>query len=260
MDECPLSVSAQQLYACLGTVLAPVVIDVRRDVAFAEDSVLIVSAYHRPPDQVSQWAKDLPRSRPVVAYCVHGHEVSQRVTSALRDSGIQAAYLDGGISAWKASGLPTRRKTAGVPDHKWITRERPKIDRIACPWLVSRFINPLAEFLYVPAIEVLTVARQTDATPYDVKGVDFGHHGDRCSFDAIIQAYDVHDPALDRLAVIVRGADTSHPTLAPQCEGLLAISYGLSANFPNDHDMLGHGLVVYDALYAWCRLQAWQQA
>lgn len=256
MDEWPLSVSAQQLYARLGTALAPVLVDVRRDDAFAEDPVLIVSAYHRPPDQVSQWAKDLPRSRPVVAYCSHGHDVSQGVASALRDAGIQAAGLDGGISAWKASSLPTRRKTAGVPDHKWITRERPKIDRIACPWLVSRFINPLAEFLYVPANEVFTAAQQMDATPYDVKGVDFGHHGDRCSFDAIVEAYDIHDPALDRLATIVRGADTSHPALAPQCEGLLAISYGLSANFPNDHDMLGHGLVVYDALYTWCRLQA----
>src|SRR5262249_21552779 len=121
--------------------------------------------------------------------------------------------------------------------------------------LISRFINPLAEFVYVPATEVLTVAEQTGATPYDIKGVEFGHHGDRCSFDAIIGAYDIKDAALDRLATIVRGADTSQPALAPQCERLLAISHGLSANFPDDHDMLGHGLVMYDALYTWCRRQ-----
>jgi rhodanese-related sulfurtransferase len=255
MDEWPLSISAQELYARLGTALAPTLIDVRRDDVFAADNTLIVSAFHRSPDRVSQWAKNLRPSPPVVAYCIHGHEVSQSVASALREAGIQAAYLDGGMDAWKENGLPIRRKVEGTSDHKWITRERPKIDRIACPWLVSRFINPLAEFIYAPATEVLAIAKRVDATPYDIKGVNFGHHGDRCSFDAIIQAYEIHDPALDRLATIVRGADTSQPMLAPQCEGLLAISYGLSANFPNDHDMLGHGLVVYDALYAWCRLQ-----
>src|SRR5262245_6717425 len=121
MDEWPLSMSAQQLYARLGTARAPALVDVRRDDAFTEDQCLIVSAVHRPPDQVSQWAKDLQPFRPVVAYCSHGHEVSQGVASSLRDAGIQAAYLDGGISAWKTSGLPTRRKIAEVPDHKWIT-------------------------------------------------------------------------------------------------------------------------------------------
>jgi rhodanese-related sulfurtransferase len=232
------------------------VIDVRRDDAFSADRTLIVGAFHRPPDQVSRWANGLHPSHPVVTYCADGHDVSRAVAAALREAGLQAAYLAGGMAAWKENGLPTRRRAEEVSDHKWITREHPKIDRIACPWLISRFINPLAEFIYVPASEVLSVAKQVDATPYDVKGVDFGHHGDRCSFDAIIQAYGIRDGALDRLAVIVRGADTSQPGLAPQCEGLLAISRGLSTNFPNDHDMLAHGLVVYDALYAWCRLQA----
>jgi rhodanese-related sulfurtransferase len=253
MDQWPLSISAHELYACLGTALAPTLIDVRRDDAFAEDNTLIVSAFHRTPHQVSRWVQDLHPSGPVVVYCTDGRDVSQGVTSVLRDAGIRTACLDGGIAAWKSNGLPTRRKTEGTLDHKWVTREHPKIDRIACPWLVSRFISPLAEFIYVPAAEVLAVASQVGATPYDVKGVDFGHHGDRCSFDAIVQAYDIHDPALDNLATIVRGADTSRPALAPQCDGLLAISYGLSANFPNDHDMLGHGLIVYDALYTWCR-------
>jgi rhodanese-related sulfurtransferase len=247
MDEWPLSISPRQLYARLGTALAPTLIDVRRDDAFAADETLIIGAFHRPTGQ------ELDPSRPVVAYCSDGCEVSPGVASALRDAGIQAVCLDGGMAAWRKNGLPTRRKAEGTFDGKWVTREHPKIDRIACPWLVSRFINPFAEFFYVPATEVLTVAQQIDATPYDVKDVDFGHHGDCCSFDAIIQAYDIHDRALDRLATIVRGADTSRPALAPQCDGLLAISYGLSANFPNDLDMLAHGLVVYDALYAWCR-------
>jgi hypothetical protein len=112
-----------------------------------------------------------------------------------------------------------------------------------------------AQFLYVPPNDVLAVAKKTGATPYDIKGADFGHVGDRCSFDAIVRIYDIHDPALDHLATIVRGADTSRPDLTPQCEGLLAISYGLSANFPDDHEMLRHGMSVYDALYTWCRFQ-----
>jgi hypothetical protein len=138
---------------------------------------------------------------------------------------------------------------------KWVTRERARVDRIACPWLISRFVNPGAEFIYVPAAEVAKVATDIGGTPYDINDVQFGHVGDRCSFDAIVKAYDIHDAALDRLATVVRGADTSRPDLTPQCEGLLAISYGLSANFPDDHEMLKHGMVMYDALYTWCRQQ-----
>ena len=135
---------------------------------------------------------------------------------------------------------------------KWITRERPKIDRIACPWLIARFVDPEPEFLYVPGGDVMRVAGETGATPYDVPGVELGHHGDRCSFDAIIARYGLADPALDRLALIVRGADCNAPHLAAESAGLLAISKGLSLNFADDHEMLGHGMVLYDALYAWC--------
>ena len=139
---------------------------------------------------------------------------------------------------------------------KWITRARPKIDRIACPWLILRFIESDAEFLYVPADEVLTVAGQTGAIPYDVPGVELTHSGEHCSFDAFLSKYELNDSGLKRLAIIVRGADTSRLDLAPQCAGLYAISLGLSASFPDDHEMLRHGLIVYDALYAWCnRLQ-----
>ena len=134
---------------------------------------------------------------------------------------------------------------------KWVTRERPKIDRIACPWLVTRFVDQDAEFLYVSADTVLTVAEETGAIPYDIPGVEYGHVGALCSFDAFIRKHHLTDPALQKLAVIVRGADTAHPELAPQCSGLLAMSLGLSHNFPDDHEMLRHGMVMYDALYAW---------
>lgn len=136
---------------------------------------------------------------------------------------------------------------------KWITRERPKIDRIACPWLVARFIDPAAEFLYVPAADVLNVARETGAIPYDIPGVEYGHRGELCSFDTFLDKHDLNDPALRQLAVIVRGADTDRLDLAPQCAGLLALSLGLSKNFANDHEMLQHGMVLYDALYSWVK-------
>jgi hypothetical protein len=138
---------------------------------------------------------------------------------------------------------------------KWVTRERPKIDRIACPWLVARFIDPHAEFLYVPAAEVMKTARETGATPFDVPNVDYGHHDEKCSFDAFLERHRLTDPALLRLAEIVRGADTGRPDLTAQSPGLLAISQGLSAVFADDHEMLRHGRVVYDALYAWCRAE-----
>lgn len=134
---------------------------------------------------------------------------------------------------------------------KWVTRERPKIDRIACPWLVARFIDREAEFLYVPAADVLKVAEETGAIPYDIPGVEHGHVGELCSFDAFLRLHDLDDPVLHDLAVIVRGADTGHPELAPQCAGLLAISLGLSALYRDDHEMLEQGMQVYDALYAW---------
>ncbi|MEW6589941.1 MAG: chromate resistance protein ChrB domain-containing protein [Pseudomonadota bacterium] len=136
---------------------------------------------------------------------------------------------------------------------KWVTRARPKIDRIACPWLVARFIDPAAEFLYVPADQVLKVAGETGAIPYDVPGVEYGHVGELCSFDAFLRIHQLTDPALQRLAVIVRGADTGRPDLAPECAGLLAQSLGLSALYPDDHEMLRHGMAMYDAYYAWLR-------
>ena len=136
---------------------------------------------------------------------------------------------------------------------KWVTRERPKIDRIACPWLILRFIDREAEFLYVPAADVLKVARAGGATPYDIPGVEMSHVGELCSFDAFLSKHGLNEPALQRLATIVRGADTSRLDLTPQSAGLYALSLGLSHVFTDDHEMLRHGLVMYDALYAWCR-------
>jgi hypothetical protein len=136
---------------------------------------------------------------------------------------------------------------------KWVTRERPKIDRIACPWLIRRFIEPGAEFLYVPPKQVMEVAEREGAVPYDIPGVEFSHDGELCSFDAFLAKYRLDDPALQQLAVIVRGADTSRLDLTPQSAGLFAISLGLSAGYADDHEMLEHGMVMYDALYAWCQ-------
>ena len=136
---------------------------------------------------------------------------------------------------------------------QWITRERPKIDRIACPWLVLRFIDAQAVIRFLPADQVLTVARKTGAIPFDIPGAELTHVGERCSFDAFLDKYHLHQPALAQLAAIVRGADTSRLDLAPQSAGLYAISLGLSATLTDDHQMLRHGIIMYDALYAWCR-------
>lgn len=136
---------------------------------------------------------------------------------------------------------------------KWITRERPKIDRIACPWLVARFIDESPEFLYVPANDVMSIARAKGAIPFDIPDVELSHTGDQCSFDAFLTKYRLDDPALMQLASIVRGADTSCLSLTPQSAGLYAISLGLSHLYSNDHEMLSHGMVIYDALYAWCK-------
>jgi rhodanese-related sulfurtransferase len=256
MDEKHLSISPQDLYARLGTKAAPVVVDVRSPADFAKAQMLIISARRHPPDEIDRWRNDLPFGKPVVVYCVHGHHVSQGVAVALVAAGINAVYLDGGILSWVEQGLPTRRNIGTMPS-KWVTREHPKIDRIACPWLIQRFIDPKAEFVFLPAKWVVAVATETGGTPYDIDGVEFTHEGERCSFDTFLRIYNIAAPALDHLATIVRGADTSRHDLAPQCAGLFSISLGLSANFPNDHEMLKHGMAIYDALFTWCRsLQA----
>jgi rhodanese-related sulfurtransferase len=254
MDGKSLSISPHDLYARLGTAAAPAIVDVRPELP--AQARVIACAHRCPPNEEQRRSSAFPGDRSLVVYCMHGGEISQDAARVLRTVGIDALFLEGGFAGWAELGLPTRRMIGGTSG-QWVTRERPKIDRIACPWLIARFIDPQAQFSYVPAAQVLAVAQKTGATPYDIDGVEFSHEGERCSFDTILQIYDIHDPALDHLAAIVRGADTSRHDLAPQCGGLFAISLGLSANFADDQAMLRHGMVLYDALYTWCRsLQA----
>jgi rhodanese-related sulfurtransferase len=247
------SISYSDLHAALRGSAPPLLIDVRRGPAFRAATEMARGALRRDPEAMAQWAGTLPRAREVVVYCVHGHEVSQGVARALCERGIDAAYLEGGIEeGWKAGGRALDPKPAEAST-RWVTRERPKIDRIACPWLVARFIDCDAEFIYVRPQDVRNAARARDAMPYDIPDVRFSHEGPLCSFDAFLDHYRLGDPALRQLALIVRGADTGELALTPQSAGLAAISLGLSRNFRDDHEMLAHGMIVYDALYTWCR-------
>jgi len=230
----------------------PLVVDVRKAPAFRESTYLMRGALRRDPERIDAWAGTLPRASSVVVACVHGHEVSQGAAAALGKLGLQARYLEGGVEGWREHGGAMAEKPAGAAT-RWVTRERPKIDRIACPWLVRRFIDPEAEFLYVPTPEVRKVAAERTAVPYDIPDVEFSHEGERCSFDAFIKVYGLRDPALEMLALIVRGADTARLDLAPQAAGLAAVSLGLSRLYRDDQEMLEHGMVLYDALYAWCK-------
>lgn len=265
----PRTITAQALRVTLGRHAHPLMIDVRRIEAFSKATHLIAGATWRNPFDVLTWCKYLPRHIPIVVYCVHGYEISANVAAALAEEGLNTATLEGGIAAWEAIGAPLVAKMAASPDAKmavpqipsainapstWVTRSRPKIDRIACPWLIRRFIDPLAVFVYVPADEVQSYAARTGAIAYDVPGVRFTHRGERgelCSFDALIADFDLHDASLHALAKIVRGADTGQPELTAQSPGLLALSLGLSQLYPDDHTMLNFGLIAYDAYYAW---------
>ena len=247
------SIAFPELQSAIRGAQPPLVIDVRKAATFLAAPDMIAGALRRDPGEVATWVKELPQASTAVVYCVHGHEVSQGVAQKLRDAGISARYLVDGIEeGWKQAGGELMRK-AGNASTRWVTRERPKIDRIACPWLIARFIDPNAEFLYVPTPNVLSTAKEKEAIPYDVPDVVFTHDGELCSFDAFLKTYHLTDPALKRLALIVRGADTARLDLAPQSAGLFALSLGLSRNFADDHEMLKHGMVMYDALYAWCK-------
>ena len=228
----------------------PAVIDVRRSPAFAEDPQVIAGALRRTPETIAEWSRELEPWRPVIVYCVHGHNVSQDAAVFLRTAGFDAHHLEGGLAGWRETGGAT---LPFAQPSRWVTRARPKIDRIACPWLVRRFIDPAAEFFYVPNREVRTFAAANNATAYDIPDVAYTHVGAQCSFDAFIRIHALTHPALDTLAAIVRAADTSNLPLAAQAPGLLSVSIGLSAMFADDHAMLKWGMLVYDSLYAWCR-------
>lgn len=245
------SITPESLFAALRRFPPPTLLDVRREERWREAADTLPGAIRRDPEAVATWAGTLEPHRPVVAFCVHGHEVSQGVAAALRAGGFDARVLAGGIESWRAAALPVvPRPTPTL----WVARERPRIDRLACPWLIRRFLDADARFLFVPAREVAAVAAATGATPFDVETAALAHRGAGCSFDTLIEEKRLAEPALATLAPIVRGADTAAYDLHPAAAGLFAASLGLSALFArDDHAMLRHGFALYDALYLWCR-------
>jgi len=244
------AVTPQKLQETLAVFPPPTLVDARRQPAFEQDPHIISGALKRPHETIVDWADALEPWRPVVVYCVRGHEVSQDTAAALRGRGFDARYVEGGLESWRAHGGAV---VPFVAPTRWVTRAQPKIDRIACPWLIRRFLDPAAEFFYVPNAEVRPFAAANAATAYDIPDVPYSHVGEACSFDAFIRIHGINNPALELLATIVRGADTDVLALAPQAPGLLAVSLGLSKMIADDLTMLRWGMLVYDALYAWCR-------
>ena len=268
----PFHIAPRELAARVGAPGAPLLLDVRRHARFADSAHMLATAQWCAPDSLASFAPVVP-PREIVVYCVHGHEVSQQAAAGLRQAGWHARFLAGGfdggepgvdtpqdIADWRSVRPWVMRKRAdlgvdGIHPSTWITRERPKIDRIACPWLVRRFIDPRATFLYVPTDQVLAEAARLNAVAFDIPGGAISHEGGLCSFDTLLQAFDLQDdPALATLARIVRAADTDRLELAPQAAGLLALSLGLSAlHATDDLAMLEAAMPLYDALFAWCR-------
>jgi rhodanese-related sulfurtransferase len=247
------SITPDKLFRLIGTPNCPAIIDVGPGT-----TELIPASSRRPPESVNQWSGELA-GRKVVVACAHGLERSAGIAAILRSEGIDAEILEGGLAAWREAGLPIidvaklpKRDPAGRTT--WVTRARPKVDRIACPWLIRRFVDPAAMFLFVAPSEVAGVAERYGATPFDVDGVFWSHRGDMCTFDTMIEEFGLASfDALARLAVIVRGADTARPELAPQAAGLLAASLGLSRMYSEDQEQLEAGMLIYDAFYRWCR-------
>ncbi|HEU0310415.1 MAG TPA: chromate resistance protein ChrB domain-containing protein [Sphingomicrobium sp.] len=247
------SITSDKLFRLIGTSNCPAIVDVRPD-----PQMPIPSSVQRPAERAAEWASAFAH-RQVVVTCAHGQERSAGVAAILRSEGINAEILEGGVAAWCDAGLPTI-EAAKVParDERgrtlWVTRARPKVDRIACPWLIRRFVDPEAIFLFVAPSEVAGVAERFNATPFDVDGVFWSHRGELCTFDTMVEEFGLGGiEALQRLAVIVRGADTAHPEIAPQAAGLLAASLGLSRMHSDDLAQLEDGMILYDAFFRWCR-------
>jgi hypothetical protein len=254
--QIPRSISATELVRTLGSAKQPLVIDIRKEAAFAASDHLVCGSLHRDPEKIAAWHSDLPADKAIVVACVHGHDVSQNAAAELQAAGFEARYLIGGIEGWIEAGHPHLRKSAvydGTRATSWITRARPKIDRIACPWLIRRFIDPLASFHYVPADQVLSQAGARNAIPFDIPSVTFSHRGENCTFDSMLGDFGLQDKALAAMARIIRGADTSRLDLTAQSSGLYAISLGLGDLIEDDHTLLEAGMPIYDALYRWQR-------
>jgi len=251
------SISSDKLSRLIGTVHAPTLIDVRIDEDFAADPSLIPGARRRSHRDVQDWAPGLA-GQSVVVICHKGEKLSEGTAAWLRHNSIAAESLEGGQVAWRQAELPTVPadripKRDGRGRTVWVTRSRPKIDRIACPWLIRRFVDASAVFLFVAPAEVAAVAERFDATPFDVENVFWSHRAELCTFDVMVQEFGLTTPALQRLATMVRAADTARLDLSREAAGLLAASLGLSRMYDDDIEQLSAGMLLYDAFYRWCR-------
>lgn len=263
MLDASLFILPRELWTWVGTADAPQIVDVRPRKAYAASPAMLPAALWRESKNVADWTGELDRSRSVVVACSAGGEHSQIVAADLHRQGFNATVLAGGLHGWIHAGLPVVDRTAFEyfaprQPSAWVTRQRPKIDRVACPWLIRRFLDPQAGILFVKTPDVPALARASGAIPFDVDGVELTHEGERCSFDTMLKCFGLEsEPSLARLAIIVRGADTARMDLAPEAAGLLAVSLGLSAlAADDDYTMLRQGFIVYDALYTWLRFAA----
>jgi rhodanese-related sulfurtransferase len=253
----PTEITVTQLSRLIGTPNAPIIIDVRIDEDFALDPDLIPGAFRHPHDEIAALAPGLT-GKSVVVYCQKGKKISQGAMAILRNHRVQVEGLEDGHFAWRDAGeilVPAARiPTPGAEGVTvWVTRHRPKIDRMACPWLIRRFVDPRAQFLFVAPAEVAGVAEKFQATPFDVEDVFWSHRGENCTFDTMLEEFGLESDALKRLATIVRGADTNRPELAAQSAGLLAASLGLSRMYRDDNEQIDAGMLIYDAFYRWAR-------
>jgi rhodanese-related sulfurtransferase len=252
-----ITISAEKLNRLIGTPNCPALIDVRTGDEWAANPLLIPGALRRPHGDPSTWAAEFT-GRPAVVMCWNGAALSHGVAAWLRHMGIAAEVLEGGLKEWrKADLLMVTAARLPQADRQgrtvWVTRSRPKIDRIACPWLIRRFIDPGAVFLFVAPSEVAGVARDFAATPFDVEGTFWSHRDDACTFDVMVQEFGLTTAPLLRLSAIVRAADMDRIDAVPQAAGLLAASLGLSRMYSDDLAQLEAGLGLYDAFYRWCR-------
>jgi rhodanese-related sulfurtransferase len=251
------SISSEKLFRLVGTANAPALVDVRIHEDFAADPRLIPGAVRRSHLEVQDWASRVT-GQSVVVICNKGQKLSEGTAALLRCSSVEAEVLEGGHLGWTAAELPAVPadkipKRDGRGRTVWVTRSRPKIDRIACPWLIRRFIDPAAVFMFVTASEVEAVAERFAATPFDIENVDWSHRGELCTFDVMVKEFGLSTPPLERLATMVRAADTGRLDLSPEAPGLLAASLGLSRMYDDDLEQLSAGILLYDAFFRWCR-------
>jgi rhodanese-related sulfurtransferase len=250
-------ITTSQLSRLIGLPQAPAIVDLRMDEDYRADPRLLPASLRRDHRAIAQWAPHY-QGKTVVVLCQKGQKLSEGSAAWLRHEGISAEVLEGGFEGWKKAGellvrtdkLPPRDANGRT---LWVTRSRPKIDRIACPWLIRRFVDPNAIFLFVIAAEVMGVAERFNATPFDIEGVFWSHRGETCTFDTMIEEFGLRTQPLLHLAKIVRGADTARPDLVPECAGLLAASLGYSRMYKDDLPQLDATMALYDAFYRWCR-------